>query len=61
MLCGVCKKKEATVHVCQVADDKTRKMDLCEECAEAQGVIDPAAISLTDLLASLSGSTPSQS
>jgi protein arginine kinase activator len=33
MLCCICKEKEATVHLTQIAGDKMQKVDLCEECA----------------------------
>ena len=53
MLCCVCKKKEATVHLTQVANDQYQKVDLCEECAKAKGVNDPMGFSLADLLLGL--------
>ena len=57
MLCCVCKEKEATVHLTQIAADKMQKADLCEECAKQKGVNDPAGHSLADLLLGL-GTTP---
>jgi protein-arginine kinase activator protein McsA len=46
MRCQICKEKEATVHLTQFAGDKTRQVeDLCDECAEAKGINDFAAIS----------------
>ena len=53
MLCCVCKEKPATVHLTQITGDKVQKVDLCEECAKAKGVNDPAAFSLADLLLGL--------
>ena len=50
MLCCVCKEKEATVHLTQIAGDKMQKVDLCEECAKTKGVNDPTGFSLADLL-----------
>ena len=41
MLCCICKEKEATVHLTQIAGDKMQKVDLCEECAKTKGVNDP--------------------
>ena len=57
MTCCVCKEKEATVHLTQIAADKMQKVDLCEECAKQKGVNDPAGFSLADLLLGL-GSSP---
>jgi protein arginine kinase activator len=56
MLCCICKEKEATVHLTQIAGDKMQKVDLCEECAKNKGVDDPAGFSLADLLLGLGAS-----
>jgi protein arginine kinase activator len=53
MLCIICKEKEATVHLTQIAGDKVQKVDLCEDCAKQKGVNDPAGFSLADLLLGL--------
>ncbi len=56
MLCCVCKEKDATVHLTQIAGDKMQKVDLCEECAKKKGVNDPTGFSLADLLLGLGAS-----
>src|SRR3954465_4174592 len=56
MLCCICKDKEATVHLTQIAGDKMQKVDLCEECAKTKGVDDPTGFSLADLLLGLGAS-----
>lgn len=56
MLCGICKEKEATVHLTQIAGDKVQKVDLCEDCAKTKGVNDPTGFSLADLLLGLGAS-----
>jgi len=56
MLCCICKDKEATVHLTQIAGDKMQKVDLCEECAKSKGVNDPTGFSLADLLLGLGAS-----
>jgi len=53
MLCNVCKKKEATVHLTQIVEDKMQQIDLCEECSKAKGITDPTGFSLADLLLGL--------
>src|SRR6266404_1156583 len=53
MLCCICKEKEATVHLTQIAGEKMQKVDLCEECAKTKGVNDPTGFSLADLLLGL--------
>lgn len=58
MRCAMC-EKEATVHLSQIDDDqKIKKVDLCEECARAEGVNDDN-FSLANLLVSL-GKTPEE-
>jgi len=53
MLCDICKKKEAKVHLTQIIEGQTKKVDLCEECSKAKGVDDPTGFSLADLLLGL--------
>ena len=53
MLCCICKDKEATVHLTQIAGDKKQQVDLCEECAKTKGVDDPTGFSLADMLLGL--------
>lgn len=45
-LCG----QPATVHLTQIVKNKIHKVDLCEACAQAKGVTDPAGFSLSDIL-----------
>jgi len=45
-LCG----EPATVHLTQIVKSKIHKVDLCEACAQAKGVTDPAGFSLSDIL-----------
>jgi protein arginine kinase activator len=53
MLCDICKKTEATVHLTQIVDGKMLKVDLCESCAKEKGVQEAAGFSLANLLAGL--------
>ena len=53
MLCDLCKQNEAKVHLTQIVEGKTRKVDLCEACSKAKGVDDPTGFSLADLLMGL--------
>ena len=56
MMCCICKEKEASVHLTQIAGDKMQKVDLCEECAKTKGVNDPTGFSLADPLLGLGAS-----
>ena len=53
MLCSVCKKNEATVHLTQIVEDKMQTVDLCETCSKVKGVDDPAGFSLASILLGL--------
>lgn len=53
MLCDLCKKSVATVHLTQMVEGKTKKVDLCEACSKDKGVDDPTGFSLADLLLGL--------
>jgi protein arginine kinase activator len=46
MQCSICKEKPATVHLTQIVGEKMQKLDLCEDCAKAKGVNDPAGFAL---------------
>ena len=53
MLCDICKKNEATVHLTQIVDAKMLKVDLCETCSKANGIQEASGFSLADLLVGL--------
>jgi len=53
MLCDICKQNEAKVHLTQIIEGKTKKIDLCEACSKKKGVDDPTGFSLADLLLGL--------
>ncbi|MFA5146184.1 MAG: UvrB/UvrC motif-containing protein [Candidatus Omnitrophota bacterium] len=54
MLCDVCGKKEATVHLTEIVNEKVTKLHLCEECAREKGTEMEEHFGLNDLLAGLS-------
>ncbi|MGD1019882.1 MAG: UvrB/UvrC motif-containing protein [Verrucomicrobiia bacterium] len=60
MLCDICKKSEATVHLTQIVDGKMLKVDLCESCAKEKGVQEAAGFSLANLLVELGGGEESR-
>lgn len=53
MLCDICHKKEATVHLTEIVNDKISKMHLCEDCAREKGEEMESHFGLSDLLAGL--------
>ncbi|MBU6399753.1 MAG: UvrB/UvrC motif-containing protein [Verrucomicrobia bacterium] len=57
MVCEICKKNEAKVHLSNIEGGEVRKVDLCEACAKAKGVDDAATYSLANLLLGLGVAT----
>lgn len=53
MLCDICHKKEATVHLTEIIDDQVTELHLCEECATKKGAQMEQHFELADLLAGL--------
>ena len=55
MLCDICNKKKATVHLTEIIDGEMSEMHLCEDCAREKSVQMEQQFGLADLLAGLSG------
>ena len=53
MTCDLCGKREATVHLTEIVNDKMTKLHLCEECAKEKGAEMEEHFGLSDLLAGL--------
>ena len=53
MLCDICGKKEATVHLTEIINDKVTKLHICEQCAKEKGAEMEEHFGLNDLLAGL--------
>ena len=53
MLCDICKKNEATVHLTEILNDQMSELHLCEECAHAKSLAMEQQFGLSDLLAGM--------
>jgi protein arginine kinase activator len=53
MLCDICGKKQASVHLTEIIDDQMTELHLCEECAKEKGSQMEKHFDLSDLLAGL--------
>ena len=53
MLCDICNKSEATVHLTEIVNDQVTKLHLCEVCAKEKGAEMEEHFGLNDLLAGL--------
>ena len=50
MLCDICKQNVATVHLTQMVEGKTKKVDLCEACSKEKSIDDPTGLPLVGLM-----------
>ena len=53
MRCECCKEAEATIHLTQVIDGDVKKLNLCQACAQKNGIDLNSPISITDVLLGL--------
>lgn len=53
MLCDVCAKNQATVHLTEIIDDQMNELHLCEECARQKSEQMEQQFGLSDLLAGM--------
>jgi protein arginine kinase activator len=53
MLCDICGKNPATVHLTEIIDDQMNELHLCEECAREKSAQMESQFGLSDLLAGL--------
>ena len=53
MLCDICNKNPATVHLTEIVDDQMTELHLCEECARQKSIQMEQQFGLSDLLAGL--------
>ncbi|MDD4980999.1 MAG: UvrB/UvrC motif-containing protein [Candidatus Omnitrophica bacterium] len=53
MLCDICNKNPATVHLTEIIDEQMNELHLCEECAHQKSAQMEQQFGLSDLLAGL--------
>lgn len=53
MLCDICKKNQATVHLTEIVDNQMNELHLCEECALKKSIQMEQQFGLSDLLAGM--------
>ncbi len=53
MKCECCHETEATIHLTQVIDGEVKKLNLCQACAQKNGIDLNSPISITDVLLGL--------
>ena len=55
MLCDICGKNPATVHLTEIIDDQMNELHLCEECARKKSAEMEQQFGLSELLAGMAG------
>lgn len=60
MKCECCKNAEATIHLTQVIDGEVKKLNLCQVCAQKNGIDLNSPISITDVLLGLGNQMPGE-
>lgn len=58
MLCAICKQREARIYLTQIVGDQIQKVDLCEQCARAKGLMDSNGYALAELLMGMTEPEP---
>jgi len=53
MLCNICAKNSATVHLTEIVDDQMNELHLCEACARQKSAQMEQKFGLSDLLAGM--------
>jgi protein arginine kinase activator len=53
MVCDVCGKNQATVHLTEIVDEQMNELHLCDECARTKSAQMEQQFGLSDLLAGL--------
>jgi protein arginine kinase activator len=53
VLCDLCNKNQATVHLTEIIDEQMSELHLCEECARKKSIQMEQQFGLADLLAGL--------
>ncbi|MFA6357994.1 MAG: hypothetical protein WCY09_04945, partial [Candidatus Omnitrophota bacterium] len=53
MLCDVCGKNPATVHLTEIIDEQMNELHLCEDCARTKSAAMEQQFGLSDLLAGM--------
>ncbi|MFA5092854.1 MAG: UvrB/UvrC motif-containing protein [Candidatus Omnitrophota bacterium] len=53
MICDVCGKNPATVHLTEIIDEQMNELHLCEECARTKSAAMEQQFGLSDLLAGM--------
>lgn len=50
MLCEMCAKANATVHLTEITDTQKKELHVCDDCARKQGLVQKVSITINELV-----------
>lgn len=50
MLCEMCAKANATVHLTEIINAQKKELHICDECARKQGIVQKVSITINELV-----------
>jgi protein arginine kinase activator len=53
MLCDICHKQEALIHITEIINDEAKELHVCSKCAEAESIKMQESFGIADLLSGL--------
>ncbi|MFH0731438.1 MAG: UvrB/UvrC motif-containing protein [Candidatus Omnitrophota bacterium] len=53
MICDICHKKEATIHITEIVNGEASELHVCQSCAEAESIKAQQSFGIADLLSGL--------
>ena len=59
MICQICQKNDATIHLTEIVDGQRSEMHICAHCATEQGIAVKSQAPINELLSNLLASQPS--
>jgi len=53
MLCDICHKNKASIHITEIINDEAKELHLCQHCAETESIKMQQSFGISDLLSGL--------
>lgn len=53
MLCDICHKNDATIHITEIINDEAKELHVCQQCAEVESIKMQQSFGIADLLSGL--------
>jgi len=53
MICDICHKREATIHITEIVNGEAKELHVCQKCAETESIKMQQSFGIADLLSGL--------